>query len=69
MSKQVLIIDDEASIRQSLGAALRDEGYKITSVASGREGLELLRADRSDGKPDGKSDVKFDVVFLDIWMP
>jgi len=57
MSKQVLIIDDEASIRQSLGAALRDEGYKITSVASGREGLELLRSDR------------FDVVFLDIWMP
>jgi two-component system nitrogen regulation response regulator NtrX len=60
MSKQVLIIDDEASIRQSLGAALRDEGYKTTAVASGREGLEIL-------KPG--SDVKFDVVFLDIWMP
>jgi len=57
MSKQVLIIDDEASIRQSLGAALRDEGYKTTAVASGREGLETLRTD------------KFDVVFLDIWMP
>jgi two-component system nitrogen regulation response regulator NtrX len=58
MSRQILIIDDEASIRQSLGGALRDEGYKTTHAASGREGLDLLRA--SD---------KFDVVFLDIWMP
>jgi two-component system nitrogen regulation response regulator NtrX len=57
MSKQVLIIDDEASIRQSLGAALRDEGFKITAAASGREGMDFLRAE------------KFDVVFLDIWMP
>jgi two-component system nitrogen regulation response regulator NtrX len=57
MSKQVLIIDDEASIRQSLGAALKDEGYKIMAGASGREGLDLLKAE------------KFDVVFLDIWMP
>jgi CheY-like chemotaxis protein len=45
MSKQVLIIDDEASIRQSLGAALKDEGYKIMAGASGREGLDLLKAE------------------------
>jgi two-component system, NtrC family, nitrogen regulation response regulator NtrX len=57
MSKQVLIIDDEASIRQSLGAALKDEGYKTEAAASGREGLDLLKSE------------KFDVVFLDIWMP
>jgi two-component system nitrogen regulation response regulator NtrX len=58
MSRQILIIDDEVSIRQSLGGALRDEGYKVVPAASGREGLELLR-----------SSEKFDIVFLDIWMP
>jgi two-component system nitrogen regulation response regulator NtrX len=53
----VLIIDDEASIRQSLSGALKDEGYKTTSAASGREGLDLIRSD------------KFDAIILDIWMP
>ncbi len=57
MSRSVLIIDDEASIRQSLSGALKDEGYKTTSAASGREGLDLIRSD------------KFDAIILDIWMP
>ena len=57
MSRNILIIDDEASIRQSLSGALKDEGYKTTSAASGREGLDLLRSD------------KFDAIMLDIWMP
>ena len=57
MSRNVLIIDDEASIRQSLTGALQDEGYRVKVAASGKEGLEALRADRAD------------VVMLDIWMP
>src|SRR6185437_2683906 len=57
MSRQILIIDDEASIRQSLSGALRDEGYKISVAASGHEGLDQLRSE------------KFDAVLLDIWMP
>jgi len=57
MSRSVLIIDDEASIRQSLTGALKDEGYEVQTAASGREGLEAVRADRPD------------VILLDIWMP
>jgi two-component system, NtrC family, nitrogen regulation response regulator NtrX len=57
MSKHVLIVDDEASIRTSLSGALKDEGYRVTSAASGREALELMKSN----KPD--------VVLLDIWMP
>ena len=57
MSRSILIIDDEVSIRQSLGGALGDEGYRIRSAGSGEEGLEAARAE----KPD--------VIFLDIWMP
>jgi two-component system nitrogen regulation response regulator NtrX len=57
MSRAVLIIDDEASIRQSLTGALKDEGYRVNVSASGREGLESIRGDRPD------------IVLLDIWMP
>ncbi len=57
MSRTVLIVDDEESIRQSLSGALRDEGFKVFESGSGREGLELIRSERPD------------VVLLDIWMP
>jgi two-component system nitrogen regulation response regulator NtrX len=57
MSRTVLIIDDEASIRTSLDGALRDEGYRVRLAASGKEGLESLRQESAD------------VVILDIWMP
>ena len=57
MSRTVLIIDDEKSIRETLSAALKDEGYRVTTAASGREGIECLRS------------VKPEAVILDIWMP
>lgn len=57
MSRSVLIIDDEASIRQSLEGALKDEGYRVRTAASGKQGIDVIRAERPD------------VVILDIWMP
>jgi two-component system, NtrC family, nitrogen regulation response regulator NtrX len=57
MARSVLVIDDEASIRQSLAGALKDEGYRVKTAASGAEGIEMLRSDRAD------------LVLLDIWMP
>ena len=57
MSRSVLIIDDEASIRQSLIGALKDEGYRVLGAASGREGLDVIKSERPD------------VILLDIWMP
>jgi two-component system nitrogen regulation response regulator NtrX len=53
----ILIVDDEAGIRQSLKGVLEDEGYKVAAVDSGESCLEALRR-RS-----------FDVVLLDIWLP
>jgi two-component system nitrogen regulation response regulator NtrX len=53
----VLIVDDEAEIRESLESILREEGYLITTAATGTEALELLR------------DAAYDVVLLDIWLP
>ena len=53
----ILIVDDEAGIRQSLKGVLEDEGYKTFAVGSGEACLEALEK-RS-----------FDVVLLDIWLP
>ena len=53
----ILIVDDEAGIRQSLKGVLEDEGYKVAAVESGESCLDTLRR-RS-----------FDVILLDIWLP
>ncbi|HET8825316.1 MAG TPA: sigma-54 dependent transcriptional regulator [Terriglobales bacterium] len=53
----ILIVDDEASIRESLRGVLEDEGYTVADAASGEACLDQLQR---------KS---FDVVLLDIWLP
>ncbi|HUJ95711.1 MAG TPA: sigma-54 dependent transcriptional regulator [Terriglobales bacterium] len=53
----ILIVDDEAGIRQSLKGVLEDEGYKVAVAESGESCLEAVRK-RS-----------FDVLLLDIWLP
>jgi len=53
----ILIIDDEAEIRESLEEILREESYAVTTAATGDEGLTLVR------------DAAYDVVLLDIWLP
>ncbi len=53
---KVLIVDDEASIRQSLRGVLSDENYDCTAVESGEACLEEL----------GRG--AFEAVLLDIWM-
>lgn len=54
---KVLIVDDEANIRQSLSGVLADENYQCTAVASGEACLEALAKE------------SFEVVLLDIWLP
>ena len=53
----LLVVDDEAGIRESLTSILKDEGYQVAAVASGEEAL--ARATSGD----------FDVVLLDVWLP
>ena len=53
----VLIIDDEAAIRESLETLLEIEGYAVQSASSGEEGLARL-AER-----------QFDLVLLDLALP
>jgi two-component system nitrogen regulation response regulator NtrX len=53
----VLIVDDEAEIRDSLASILKEEGYLVTSAATAGEALVLL------------ADASYDAVLLDIWLP
>ncbi|MEZ7198150.1 sigma-54-dependent transcriptional regulator [Pseudodesulfovibrio karagichevae] len=57
MAANILIIDDEETIRLSLRGILEDEGFSVVEAESGEEGLELLGTDIPD------------MVFLDIWLP
>src|SRR5450631_4396602 len=54
---KILVVDDEAGIRDSLAGILADEGYLASAVESGQACLDSLR----------KNPV--DVVLLDIWLP
>ncbi len=53
----VLVVDDEASIRTSLAAILKDEGISVIEAADGESALKML------------ADLNPSLVLLDIWMP
>jgi DNA-binding NtrC family response regulator len=53
----VLIIDDEAAIRESLQTLLEMEGYAVTTAVNGEEGLAKL------------GDRPFELVLLDLALP
>ncbi len=54
--ESVLIIEDDADIREGVRILLESENYEVTEAESGKKGLELL-------------DDKTDLVILDIMMP
>jgi Response regulator containing CheY-like receiver, AAA-type ATPase, and DNA-binding domains len=54
--RRVLVIDDEKAVRETLSEILTDEGYAVTPVDSGEEGLKRLKEEN------------FDLAFLDVWL-
>ena len=57
MKSRILVIDDEAGIRDSMRRTLEYQGYQFIGAATGQEGLALIERDPPD------------LVFLDIKMP
>ncbi len=57
MPPLILIVDDESTIRDVLGALLTDEGYRVRCAADGEEALDFMVL------------VDPDVVVCDIRMP
>src|SRR4051812_280260 len=56
MNENILIVDDEADIRNLIKGILEDEGYKTRTAASARQAYEEI--DKS--MPD--------LIILDIWL-
>jgi DNA-binding response OmpR family regulator len=42
MSQRILVVDDEAQIRELLGIYLKKQGYEVISAATAEETLKLL---------------------------
>ena len=60
LSKHVLIVDDEARIRDVVSYALQKEGYRVTATGDGRAALEVLEGPDKGG---------VDLVVLDVMLP
>ncbi len=44
MSKpKILIIDDEEAVRETIGKAMRREGYELFFAENGKEGLSVFK--------------------------
>jgi len=57
IAERILVVDDEPGVRSALEAILADEGFDVTSVETGEDGLDAL--DRES----------FDALLLDVWLP
>lgn len=57
MSRPVLVVDDDESIREFISVALMDEGYAVQTAADGAEALVSIKQERPG------------VILLDMRMP
>jgi DNA-binding response OmpR family regulator len=57
VDERVLLVEDDPSIREMAALGLANAGFRVSSCADGREGLERLRHDA------------FDLAVLDVMLP
>ena len=55
MSKKILVIEDDQSMRWVLEKSLTREGYKVTSAPDGRSGISAAFQKHSDKTPAFRS--------------
>ena len=53
----ILVVEDEATLRETLAYNLRREGYEVTTTSDGGEAVELAR------------EAEFDLIVLDVMLP
>ncbi|MCY7407774.1 MAG: response regulator transcription factor, partial [Alkalinema sp. CAN_BIN05] len=64
---QILLIEDEELIRETVALALTEEGYDVTTVADGKIALEILRINPQS--QDSTPGLQPDLVILDLMLP
>lgn len=57
MARTILVVDDEPTLRETVGEALEADGFRVRTAADGREALTRFRADAPD------------LVILDLMLP
>jgi CheY-like chemotaxis protein len=57
-TRTILVVDDDAEIRESIADLLRDEGYEAIVASQGREALAQLRGGQ-----------RVALIILDLMMP
>jgi DNA-binding NtrC family response regulator len=58
MNTRLLLVDDDAAVREALAFSLSDQGYDVTTAPGGREALIVV-----------ESAPAFDVILTDLRMP
>src|SRR5215216_3234313 len=57
MARTILVVEDAATLRETLVDALEVEGFRVIAAADGRQALTRFRADRPD------------LILLDLMLP
>ena len=57
LNGHILIIDDEAALRQTLARILQKAGFEVTTAENGEQGFSFIQT------------TNFDLVFMDLRMP
>jgi CheY-like chemotaxis protein len=60
-NKRILLVDDDADLRESLAEALEEAGYTVDRAGNGQEALQKLRSHTGGERPVA--------VLLDLLMP
>jgi DNA-binding response OmpR family regulator len=53
----ILIVEDDAQLRQSFDRLLQEEGYSVRTASSGEDGLEAIKRETPD------------LVIMDVRLP
>jgi DNA-binding response OmpR family regulator len=56
-AKTLLVVDDDAAVRESLEELLRHQGYRVLTAVDGEDGLRTVREQRPD------------LIVLDVGLP
>ncbi len=60
---KILVVEDEALIRETIELALQEEGFEVQTIDDGRSALDMLQATHP------RIDRDFSLVILDLMLP
>lgn len=67
---KVLLVEDEALIRETVALSLADEGFEVFVADNGQRALEILLGSPDSGKSDAqKAIADISLVILDLMLP